>query len=258
MSQTSALFPPESPPPYVPSFFTATGAFRIGFGAWLRYFVAFTAMSLVLHAPLLAWAYQAYGAARWDVDRWNRMSLWLTLGEYVIAALLSAMVIPAVCARLEGRPASIAQVISTGVRRALPALAVAMLVGILVGIGTLALWVPGVIVSCMLYVATPASVVERPGIIGALKRSAKLTKGARGSIFGLSILTGIVMLVGTMVLHGSIIGFADERMHLMPISSLATDVLLAPLLASIVAAAYVLLRRERDGVAVDEIVRVFD
>ena len=53
---------------------------------------------------------------------------------------------------------------------------------------------PGVIVFCMLYVATQAAVLERPGVRGALRRSRELTRGHRFEMFGLVFILGLLSL----------------------------------------------------------------
>jgi len=48
--------------------------------------------------------------------------------------------------------------------------------------GFLLLVVPGIIVSLMLMVAVPVAIIERPGVMASLKRSAALTKGIKGQL----------------------------------------------------------------------------
>jgi hypothetical protein len=66
---------------------------------------------------------------------------------------------------------------------------------LIVGIGTMLLIVPGVILACGLVLATPIIVLEtNASASAALGRSWALTKGSRGKIFGL-MLTLVVLLV---------------------------------------------------------------
>ena len=87
-------------------------------------------------------------------------------------------------------------------RMLFPAVLVTAVVAVATGIGFLLLVVPGVIVSLILWVAVPAAVVERSGL-RALGRSAQLTDGYKGQIFGLAlilfILQSVVLAVVVMV-----------------------------------------------------------
>lgn len=70
--------------------------------------------------------------------------------------------------------------------RSWPALlALSALVAVLVGIGLIALVIPGVLVYLGALVATPVAVMERSGIGQSLRRSALLTAGERGRLLGL-------------------------------------------------------------------------
>lgn len=241
---------------YTRNRFSLNDALRLGFWTWARNLIAFTALSLVLHAPFLLWA----GLLRRSdagADAWHSFSGWNTLGLGVVNALLSAIVTYAVCMELDRRPTSFGSVIGVGLRRAAPAILVAILTSLLTFLATLLLVVPGLIVMCMLFVATPASVVERPGIIGALRRSRVLTAGSRMKIFGLAVLIFLAGLVTMMLVQGLAFGFGDDVDHLMPMAELARSLLLAPLTAAVVASTYVLLRRQRDGVDTASLAEVF-
>lgn len=72
--------------------------------------------------------------------------------------------------------------------RALPcALLVSVLANLCMFVGFMLLVVPGIIVLLMLWVAVPIAVVERK-YASALRRSAALTKGYKGQLFGLFLL----------------------------------------------------------------------
>jgi hypothetical protein len=79
-----------------------------------------------------------------------------------------------------------------------------------ISIGTRLLVIPGLIAMCVFYVAIPAAVVERLGVGAAIGRSASLTKGVRGAIFGLAFILGLV--AGGVIL---------AMMFLLPILDLA-------------------------------------
>jgi hypothetical protein len=230
---------------------------RRGFWVWARKLVPFTALSLVLHAPLIAWAIVLV-AGDAPPEAYQRFSAWNTLLVYLVNSLLSAAVTYGVCMELDQRPASMSRVVATGLRRFLPAAAVTLVAGIAVFGGMLLLIVPGLIVMCMVHVAVPASVIERPGVLGALRRSRALTAGNRLRVFGLILLTLVFNAIVAVTLNGVAFGLGDEAGRMMPVSDLARSVLLGPLAAAMVATTYVLLRRQRDGVDAASLAAVFD
>src|SRR5205814_4533453 len=74
---------------------------------------------------------------------------------------------------LRGKNFTIADAFSKGFRRFWPVLGVAIVSGVIIFVGLVALLVPGLIALCMLYVAVPACVVEEWGVVQSLTRSAE-------------------------------------------------------------------------------------
>ena len=72
-----------------------------------------------------------------------------------------------------------------GLRIVFPVLGVALLSVLMMMLSAIALVIPMFIVMTMFWVAIPAAVVERPGVIASLKRSAELTTGNRWRVFGI-------------------------------------------------------------------------
>ncbi|GLS20462.1 hypothetical protein GCM10007874_34790 [Labrys miyagiensis] len=69
-----------------------------------------------------------------------------------------------------------------------------LLVGVIVMLGFAALFVPGLMAICVLYVTLPACIVERTGLVESLQRSAELTDGYRWPLFGLFLLTALPVM----------------------------------------------------------------
>ncbi|NIJ28819.1 hypothetical protein FHT00_000747 [Sphingomonas insulae] len=126
-----------------------------------------------------------------------RLGLYVTagLGGLVIGVLwlvASGALVHATIAHDRGRKADLAEVLRVGATRALPLFAVYLLFTIGVSIGTLLLFVPGVMLAVMWSVALPAIVAERTGVYGAFGRSRALTKGARWPVFGIMLLAVVI------------------------------------------------------------------
>jgi hypothetical protein len=151
------------------------------------------------------------------------------------------------------QPFTIGQSLQIGLARTVPVIGVAILVGLATGLGILLFVVPGVIVSCMLYVSIPACVIEKSGVAASLSRSVALTKGYRWQIFGLLLLMIVVALVGATVLAkiggeglvGQILGFVWQ------VVSAAVGAVLA-------AVVYHDLRAAKEGIDLDTLANVFD
>jgi hypothetical protein len=67
-----------------------------------------------------------------------------------------------------------------------------VVVGVAVSVGLLFLVVPGVLLYLAWAVAAPAVAMERSLPAGALQRSARLTRGHRGRILGMTLLIGLI------------------------------------------------------------------
>ena len=156
---------------------------------------------------------------------------------------------------LRGKPASIGDCMSVGFGRMFPVLGVALLAGLAVLGGTLLLVVPGLIIACMLYVAVPVAVVEKPGVTASLSRSAALTKGARWSIFAIVLVIGVLNNVISRILGGAI--EATDAVAVILISVVIA--LVFNLWGSVAqAVAYYDLRKAKEGVDIEDLVKVFE
>jgi hypothetical protein len=110
----------------------------------------------------------------------------------VFWTITQGALVRATIAYSEGRKASIGESIMAGLPVALPLFLLAIVSAVGVGLATILLIVPGIMVYIMWSVAAPALVEEKLGALEAVSRSTDLTSGARWKIFGLEL----VVLVG--------------------------------------------------------------
>jgi hypothetical protein len=96
-----------------------------------------------------------------------------------------------------GRRAGLAERLAAGLRAFLPLTRLSILTLGGVMLGAVALVIPGIMLATAWSVASPALVVGHAGVLGALSRSARLTKGKRGAIFALLVLFVIVVVTLT-------------------------------------------------------------
>ena len=172
----------------------------------------------------------------------------------ILGIVAQAMTLYAAFQQMAGRPFSIAQSLGVGFTRLVPVFCVALLGALFTGVAAILLVVPGIIVLCMLYVAVPVCVIEKPGIFASLDRSAKLTKGSRWQIFGLLALVSIVsgvaqivlkVLVGVFTIWGKLLNFG----WLVIATSFG---------AVLVAVVYHDLRMSKEGMDTNNLADVFD
>ncbi|MEJ2120010.1 MAG: hypothetical protein P8Z76_04735 [Alphaproteobacteria bacterium] len=97
--------------------------------------------------------------------------------DLVLGGFATAMIVFGTLRDLRGRPAGTAESLLRGVATSSPALGVIVVVSFIILLGTLALIVPGIILSLMFFVAVPVAVIEGRRIIDCLKRCAFLTSG---------------------------------------------------------------------------------
>lgn len=242
--------------------FTVGRVLSTGFKIWLKNLIPFLLITVVIYSPLLIWGVLTVQgeltlAKLERIVRFSQFSalLVLVLNSFVAAALTFGVV-----KELQGERASIGACFATGMSRFLPVLGVALLEGIAIIGGMILLIVPGIIVACMLFVATPASVIEKPGIIGALKRSRELTQGNKVGIFGLLVVLGVLGFVLQKIVEKVLFDPLRFEATLRPYlyADLARQLIVGSLGAVIIAVAYYFLRSSKEGTSASELARVFE
>ena len=176
----------------------------------------------------------------------------------VFAALIFGLAIQgaiayAVYQGLKGNVASIGDALRLGMSRIGTIILATILVGLCVGLGTLLLFIPGIIITCMLAVTIQACVIERLGATESLGRSADLTNGYRLKIFCLVLL----LYIGTAILNGlcqSIFGASVTGEIFSFLISLAVTSFSSVMYATI----YYDLRMVKEGASLDTLANVFD
>jgi hypothetical protein len=129
-------------------------------------------------------------------------------------------------------------------------------------LGTLLLVVPGVLLSLAWTVGAAAGAVEGKGFMDMFRRSAELTRGSRGALFGIAVLFGIAAAVLSFGLRLAV-GVPMLATGPMPplltfVLQPALSALVAAVIASVNAAAYLELRGVKEGFTAGGLASVFD
>lgn len=176
--------------------------------------------------------------------------------------LASAATVWASFRGLYGRPSSFGEAAGEA-GRVLPAnIAMVILMGLGVMLGSLLLVIPGVMLFLRWSVAVPALVVERAGILGSLGRSRDLTRGHRWAVLGFLLVTGLLNLVAFAVfgfgggLLGRVLGGIAGQ-ALAVVANAVANAAMSAIGGAATAALYFELRRAGEGVASAETVEAF-
>ena len=109
---------------------------------------------------------------------------------------------------------------------------------------------------CRLWVAIPVAVVERAGVLGAMRRSDELTEGSRWPIFGLWVLLLIVQVGLGMILGLALAAIQSPTLTFICMT--LVSLFAGAWQASVQAVSYYTLRSMKEMVDVDQIAAVFD
>lgn len=185
-------------------------------------------------------------------------AVWVMLLLGMLVILLGGMLLQAIAARglakdLGDRRAG--EVAFGQPRDWLALVALATVTGLGILCGFMLLVIPGVVLSLAWLVVVPAMVTERLGVMEAIRRSNRLTGGARGTIFGLTIAVGLVGFIPAWLLQL----LADAIAN--PVVSAIVDPTMqsvSGLVNAIFAVAiYHELRWSKEGAPTDRLVEVF-
>jgi MFS family permease len=238
---------------------TAGGEFRIGgvisqaTAVLSRNFLTFFVVTLVAGAPrALLIGDTSHG---FDADAAGKLALGFFLSA-VLSTLAQAIVLYGAFQDMRGRPVNLVDCLKIGLSRFFPiiGLAICMTIGLMIGF--LLLFVPGLILAIMWFVATPACVVEQLGPLASMGRSSALTKGHRWKIFGMVVLVVIgAMIVGVII--GALLGLTGSPV-LVTLGTLVWTGIWGAFYAIFAVVTYHDLRVAKEGIDVHQIASVFD
>lgn len=176
--------------------------------------------------------------------------------EWLCVFWLQAALAFGVVRHLRGGRAGFVESFVQFVRRIIPVSVVTAVVGVATFIGFLLFVVPGVVLAMILWVALPAVVVERSGL-RALGRSAGLTRGFKGQIFGLALILTLFQFVAVSLVAQVSSAITTDSV-LLWFTVRAVGVVFAGIWATAVSVTYHDLRLLREGVNRRTVPQTFD
>jgi len=149
------------------------------------------------------------------------------------------------------QPTSVLRAYKEVLRLLLPAIGLMLLVGLLVGLGSMLCVVPGIYLMLRLYVVFPALVVERRGAFDAMARSAELVRGNYLRILAIILVAGFVKaaLVYSITFAGAAFFAGPSVVHVMlyAVSQFLGQLFVAPFDFILAVVVYFELREVKEG-----------
>jgi hypothetical protein len=181
----------------------------------------------------------------------SNLALYLLVVVFLIQPLAVNVMSWTAWADAAGVPSDLASAAGVVGRRAVKLLLTNLGLLLILLVGFLLLFIPGLWLSVALAVALPASVVEDLGPQGALRRSFDLTRGQRWRIFAFGILTGLIAIGAAFVLGLATLVFGlninDPANPVAAILSAVEQGLLGVLIAALTGSLYAELVRLNGG-----------
>lgn len=139
------------------------------------------------------------------------------------------------------RDSSVGQLLGSAAPVILPLLGAGILAGIAIGIGFLALIVPGLILATIWAVIAPAIVIERTGVLRAFGRSRELVRGHGWQVFAVIVTVFLIVFIVRIVLSAIAIGIDDSTAVRIAFDVVGST-LTAPIAALVAAVLFFALR----------------
>jgi hypothetical protein len=224
-----------------------------------------TLLSVVISGLMNGWGVAlGYGGDVVAPDRGYFMRFALSLvAQIALSGITTALLVQMAYDAKLGRPLQLGKYIGPAIGAVIPLSILGLASGILVGLGTLALILPGLLIYAVFAVMPAAVVIEKAGF-GGLGRSAELTRGYRWPIAGAAILLWIVAFLVSMAamfvvgLIIAAIGPGSGGIIFGVLGFTAITALAAGLSSIAVALIYARLREIKEGTSVQDIAAVFE
>jgi hypothetical protein len=232
-------------------------ALRVGrvlgraFTIYFRRFLVFLPFGVIpaLQEPVTHWLH----LERWAGGVTPVLDLALSL---VLATICEAAVVQGTFDAMRERRVRLVASAARGLARPGVVVGVSLIQATSFLLGSALLLVPGLLAATWWFVAIPACIAERRGVLASLRRSAELSRGSRWRVFAIFLLILLAALVGNDAVPALLaysIGATAAQIALFLWGTLYSS-----LQAVISVVTYHDLRVAKDGVETDRIAAVFD
>jgi len=184
------------------------------------------------------------------------MSVLSFIMRLILGTISQAVLAYAMFQDMRGRPVHLGEAVRKGLARFFPILGLAILSSIVIGLASLLLLVPGVMLAVRWAVALPVCVVEGLGPIASMERSAVLTRGHRWKVFAILLLMVIIGALAGWIVAAVFRSLAGPLAGAL--ASFAWTAIWGVLYYGVLIMIYHDLRATKEGVDVEQLAAVFD
>jgi hypothetical protein len=225
------------------------------FNLYMDNFLPLLLISFVANLPFLALKYPRSVPESEVLQAANLFTvvLW-TMITMTIYSVASAFILIFIYKKYLNQPQSANQYIESVVSLIIPIVGLSVATAVIVGIGFLAMFIPGLYFALGLSLAGGILIIEGKNVSECIARSFWLTRGRKGEIFFYSILFGILSFVVQWV-FGQLFASVDFGILALPaeqVTAFFTQVLLAPLSTAIFVLIYFNIRIDKEGFSLDK------
>jgi hypothetical protein len=187
---------------------------------------------------------------------WGKLAIFFLLNTFC-QSFLSAGIIYLVSRKfLKERELSFNQNMGSILSLIMPLIMLSILVGIKVGVASLLLLIPGIVVSLGYSVASNVLVIERKSVTKSMKRSWDLTKGDKGRIF-LLLLVGVIIVACIQQPLVYVIRKILPTGKLTVYLNLIVSAIFQPIQSCILVVIYFNLRIKKEGFDIEHLIQQF-
>jgi hypothetical protein len=248
------------------------------FFVWTRTFVQLLVVAAIVHVPLLGLEWWLQGLPAGDSTRDRIVRLLPMIDLFVLSRVVEAFAALLVFQRLKGDEVGVARSIRQGLRRIGAILAIVVITAVVLMVIPMAVlvlaflgmhdpggrvavallpfvvaWLTYLLVYCL---PMPVALVEGVGAIQAFRRSRILTQGFRFRIFRMWFLFILVTFIPRAILASAVKSVADPFAKLLVAAGV--DWLLASLTCVVPIVLYHDLRAVKEGIGLEELLKVFE
>lgn len=214
------------------------------FALYRRHALQYIAVSAIATAPgLIINLILISGPLQDPAEFWRYLPGYglMALSYYLSSAVISRMGSDVYLGHEPDLPVTVRDVV-----RKFPTLfGVSVLTSLLIGIGAVLLLAPGVYAFIALFAVAPVVVLENKGMFGAMARSARLTKGRKGHVFGTIALVFVIYFIFSFGFTLAALSVGSVRLQM--ISSALVSIFGYPLINLVTMVLYYDLRIRAEG-----------
>jgi hypothetical protein len=164
------------------------GILATAFRVWGKNIGALAALGVLAYLPMALLTLMVPAHTEW-------LKQVAQIYDAIANAFLTASVTEGVHKAMRGDRIRFQESIGVGIKELVPTFAISVVYGLGVLLGLVLLIIPGILLITRWAVAVPVLVTEQNGVFDSLSRSSELTRGHRGAVFGVLVLSFLILIL---------------------------------------------------------------